>query len=169
MWQLDCGLCAIKNITNRPDITLDQMLALLVTVEVRADSHLPSHLYIPDSGNFSGGALKMLLESEGYTTANVSGQVDTSVELMCLGFGRRLVGALWRQGEVSVTGKATSGHWLGMSYEHDPARSVAERHWHLKDSLHAGTVERVSWDGAVAKLKAADEAMCDLFLVLDCA
>ena len=29
--------------------------------------------------------------------------------------------------------------------------------------------ERVSWDGAVAKLKAADEAMCDLFLVLDCA
>ena len=77
--------------------------------------------------------------------ASPRGQVESGVELLCLGFGSRVVGAIWREGDVASNGAAHGGHWLGMSYEHNLALSVQCRFWHMKDSMRAGVVERMSW------------------------
>ena len=69
---------------------------------------------------------------------------------------------------MAADGDARDGHWLSMSYEHDPSVGAQLRHWHIKDSLKPNQVERVSWASAIAELSAADTAQCDWFVVLDC-
>ena len=167
VWEKDCGLCALKNITGVMEhVTLKSMLEVL-------HANQPVPVYVPGEGNFSGEALKVFLRSMDYAPLTGVGNVSNHVEFFCQAFGPRVVGVVWRVGNVGGKDKVAHGHWVGMTYEHDAARDFAARHWHYKDgAVHHSVGEAMDTTAALAKLEAVDSAdtakLRDWFLVMDC-
>ena len=164
-WKMDCGLCAVKNVTVQPEFALQELLAVIKPKDQASSSRSPSRLVEHGNGNFSGAALMMFLESKGYACTSQRGNSLHHIEFQCLVFGRRVVGVVWRLGGVSST-SVQMGHWLSMSYEHDPSLRLKDRSWHVKDSMK-DAVQTIHSVDAMVRIKEADVAGCDWFVVID--
>jgi len=117
-------------------------------------------------GNFSGAAVMMFAETLEYICVSGRGNVEDYTEFMCSTFGNRAVGAMWRVGGAAA-GDEVRGHWVGISYAHNPSLPFGRRHWYFKDSM-ATQVETINSMVALEKLRVPDQGGCDWFLIMDC-
>ena len=149
---MDCGLCALKNVTAFPDINgeaaFDVALALqseLEAQELRTGASSGVRHFEVGVGNLSGKAILDIARKSDfglYRLARSDGECGFAralVEHMCILARERLCGVIWRIGP-GVDGVAASyGHWVCASYIYGVGDWSTHR-WVFKDSV--GSISR---------------------------
>ena len=125
---MDCGLCALKNVTANPDIdgvaAFDEALALQSELEAERQSGASSSVNHFDRGvgNLSGKAIRSIARTNGYALYRLArgdgecGFARALVEHMCILARERVCGVIWRLGPGVEGVAASHGHWAGASY-----------------------------------------------------
>jgi hypothetical protein len=189
-WDLDCGLCAVKNAASDSTLTLPGLLAVVRPLEEerqKSQEARGAHFLEEGEGNFSGQGLITFLEQNDYECITGRGHLWELVEMLCCtDIGARFLGVVYHlPGESASCYKRPirahhtydncavfgltpfTGHWVGASYEHS-ARPFHERRWFFKDSM--GSVVRVAPFSSVrAELEKAHRGEHDYFGIVDLA
>ena len=149
---MDCGLCALKNVTADRDIdgkdAFEVALALQSELEAemrRTGAKSTVRHFEVGVGNLSGKAIRAIARKSDfalYRLARSDGECGFAralVEHICILARERLCGVIWRIGP-GVDGVAASyGHWVCASYIYGAGDWSVHR-WVFKDSM--GSISR---------------------------
>jgi len=144
---MDCGLCALKNVTVDRDIDGNAAfdVALALQSELEAQEHQSGassgvrHFEV-GVGNLSGKAILAIARKNHFALYRLArndgecGFARALVEAMCILARERLCGVIWRIGP-GVDGVAASyGHWVCASYIYGVG-DWSKHRWVFKDSV----------------------------------
>ena len=144
---MDCGLCALKNVTVDRDIDGNAAfdVALALQSELEAQKHQSGassgvHHFEVGVGNLSGKAILAIARKNHFALYRLArndgecGFARALVEAMCILARERLCGVIWRIGP-GVDGVAASyGHWVCASYIYGVS-DWSKHRWVFKDSV----------------------------------
>ena len=130
---LDCGLCALKNVTGDVEILAEAAFATARALEatlceqeatIGPQRSIVRH-FMEGTGNLSGCAIKEIALANAYGFYRLSreqegecGHARALMEMLSILTGPRLCGALWRQGPGVAGADASYGHWVGAAHIH---------------------------------------------------
>ena len=98
-WDLDCGLCAVKNAASDSTLTLPGLLAVVRPLEEerqKSQEARGAHFLEEGEGNFSGQGLIAFLEQNDYECITGRGHLWELVEMLCCtDIGARFLGVVY--------------------------------------------------------------------------
>ena len=175
---MDCGLCALKNVTVDRDINgnaaFDVALALqseLEAQELQSGASSGVRHFEVVVGNLSGKAIRAIARKNDYALYRLArsdgecGFARALVEHMCILARERLCGVIWRIGP-GVDGVAAShGHWVCTSYIYG-AGDCSKHRWVFMDSA-GGSSRDMPLSELMAVLDGAEMEQKEFSAVID--
>ena len=175
---MDCGLCALKNVTVDRDINgnaaFDVALALqseLEAQELQSGASSGVRHFEVGVGNLSGKAIRAIARRNDYALYRLArsdgecGFVRALVEHMCILARERLCGVIWRIGP-GVDGVAAShGHWVCASYIYG-AGDWSKHRWVFKNSVGSSSRD-MPLSELMAVLDGAEKEQKEFSAVID--
>ena len=177
---LDCGWCALVNVTSNAAITAAAAVSIAKGLEdqlseedLAGNVKSPARHFCPGTGNYSGGALKALATTYHYGLYRLSreregecGHARALLKGLSLLDNKRVCGAIWRIGGDVSGHDAASGHWLCASHLNSTDGNWESDTWVFKDSIGSRS-EIWTCEKLMTTLDDAEKERREFFVVID--